>query len=119
MPLDFLGSILFRTLPDFEIDDEGKTSQINRFNHRAHIFGGTCIRDELGFAIQKEDENIKFGNAVNGMSGGVVLRMCGNSIEWVGIAMRANNDLIRFIPYHLFAKSVILDILEREKQGSD
>jgi hypothetical protein len=104
---------------DFEIDDEGKTSQINRFNHRAHIFGGTCIRDELGFAIQKEDENIKFGNAVNGMSGGVVLRMCGNSIEWVGIAMRANNDLIRFIPYHLFAKSVILDILEREKQGSD
>ena len=53
------------------------------------------------------------------MSGGVVLRMCGNSIEWVGIAMRANNDLIRFIPYHLFAKSVILDILEREKQGSD
>lgn len=104
---------------NFDIDDEGNISKINQFNHRAPIFTGTCIKDELGFAIQKENENSKFGNAVNGMSGGIVLRVCGNSIEWVGIAMRANNNLIRFIPYHLFAKSVIRNILDREKQGLD
>jgi len=65
-------------------------------------------------AIKKEDANSEFGMTVNGMSGGVVLRACGNSIEWVGIAMRANDDLIRFIPYYLVAKSIGKNILDRE-----
>ena len=99
---------------DFEISDDGSISQINRVNHEARLFGGRCIRDEIGFAIKKEDANSEFGMTVNGMSGGVVLRACGNSIEWVGIAMRANDDLIRFIPYYLVAKSIVKNISDRE-----
>lgn len=99
---------------DFEISDDGSISQINRVNHEARLFGGRCIRDGIGFAIKKEDANSEFGMTVNGMSGGVVLRACGNSIEWVGIAMRANDDLIRFIPYYLVAKSIVKNISDRE-----
>lgn len=101
---------------DFTYDDDFNTnSEIKKVSHEVAIFGGVCIKDEIGFAIQKQDTNSSFGENINGTSGGIVIRMKNNNeFEWVGVIMRGNEDLIRFIPYDLFAKSAVKGILDME-----
>lgn len=89
-------------------------SKIKKVSHQVHIYAGKCKKDDVGFFVEKEDKNVLFD--CNGVSGGIVMRMIDGHSEWVGIAVRANNDIIRFIPYYLVAKSIIKNILDRNKQ---
>lgn len=87
-------------------------SKIDRVNHEVSILGGVCKQDELGFFIEKQDKNSIFGEEnVNGVSGGIVMSM---NDEWIGVVMRANDDVIRFIPYYLIAKSAIDGIIKNK-----
>ncbi|HGH6223526.1 TPA: hypothetical protein ACJLZB_001059, partial [Neisseria meningitidis] len=97
-----------------EIDytDDG---EIKKVSHQVHIYAGKCKKDDIGFFVEKEDKNVSFD--CNGVSGGIVMRMIDGHSEWVGIAVRANNDIIRFIPYYLVAKSIIQNILNRNQQA--
>ena len=96
---------------EIDFDDEGNVKKVY---HEARLYGGKCQKDEIGYFIKKEDENSSFQDC-NGISGGIVMRMTADAIaEWVGIAIRANNDIIRFIPYHLVAKTIVKNIMERD-----
>ncbi|OSI22413.1 hypothetical protein [Neisseria dumasiana] len=90
----------------------GNEGGIQTVYHEVGLYGGKCKQDEISFLIEKEDSNSSFEDC-NGISGGIVIRMIGNQCEWVGIAARANGDFIRFIPYHLVAKTLVKNILDR------